>query len=163
MDVQELKDIIHDIQEYLIGDGNDTKKEDTRLQEKPILSLFGIHSTKYMKSKPLVEMLGTLTALIAIPQKRLTDTEQLLHFARDAFRDSRTDMDVKMSTEFVHMVSRSELVEELKVGAQAITGSLHRIEEERKSCRSTEDEHVEARAPTHQARGLRDLSVMMFC
>ncbi|MCJ1421884.1 hypothetical protein MMC32_008251 [Xylographa parallela] len=129
-DIKKLEDLILQTQEYIAYDGEGLKREHEKFQEKSFLRFFGFYNAQYRKSEHLVQMLGNITALIAIPQTRLMNTQQKLRFARNAFRELRTDIGVKVPTEFVQMVSRSELIEELNIGSQAITDSLRRIEEE---------------------------------
>ncbi|MCJ1383084.1 hypothetical protein MMC17_006197 [Xylographa soralifera] len=128
-EIRVLKSLIENMQVHIRQDGSDTGKKHAKLR-KSILWSLGFYGTRHQRSEDQLKMLGNLTALITIPEKYLTEIQQILKQTKADFVKLRTNPDTKLPTEFDQMVSMSELIDELKVGSQAIADALDHIEKE---------------------------------
>ncbi|MCJ1391822.1 hypothetical protein MMC18_004689 [Xylographa bjoerkii] len=125
-----LMNLIRFIQAQIDWDGKNTADEYAHLR-KSIFRSLGLYGGEYRKSRKQLEMLGNITALIEIPEKRLIESRQLHDNAKASFIKIQSTIANNTHTEFFRAVSRSELIDELKVGSRAIADALDHIETER--------------------------------
>ncbi|MCJ1393715.1 hypothetical protein MMC18_006591 [Xylographa bjoerkii] len=136
-DIYTLVDIVRLIQTQIASAGIIAANEHTLLQNSFFHSL-GFLSAKYKWSEKQLEMLRSITTLITVPEKRLTETRELLKKSRDSFVIMQSTLNISMPSEFTRTLTTSEVITELRIGSQAIEDALHRIEDEKRRYLSSE-------------------------
>ncbi|MCJ1377225.1 hypothetical protein MMC17_000317 [Xylographa soralifera] len=131
-DIDMFMGLIRVIKGQIDSDSTKASNErEHRYLKRSILNSLGFSGTRYKRYETQLEVLENITALVTIPQKHVLETRRLLRNAKESFCTMHSTLSINSPTEYFHMISRSGLVDEIKIGSEAIADGLDRIEKEK--------------------------------